>query len=801
MTRRKRSRARARFFGVQLFLAAALLLITGAAHTQAQTKPLAAESIVNDTDLFPFDSVTLSPDGKWITYVTSDPTKPMRFDYMGQRFAKSGYPMLAGAQAMSVWVSEVATGNAIQMTQATGSSWMPSWSPDGRYLAFYSDRSGTGTVWVWDRQSKTVRQISQAGTHPAWWHARPDWTADSKAVVVPLLPEGKTLEDVLKMSPLPSGEKPPEAPVDLKAPSVHVYAFHPGEQPAKGPAGPAAAGANPDEIEGTAFMNGLYYSDMASIDVDSGKVTRLVKGVRVMSYALSPDKTKLGILTAEGETPHTQQLVYLIKVYDFHDQSTKDLAKGYMEPNNLDTRFMWSPDSTRFAYSDTGKTAERAAYVVDVKSGNRTKITAKVPATNMDFTWGPPLWDRAGKFVYLTDNVDGTIYEVSADGESARGIVKPGLAVKDVAVSEVDCGFWSPDKGATIFVQAHDKTTKKDSIYSVRLASGDWTKVYESDEAIGMRQMGAFIGAAENGGALIFPAESATHPTELYALDLGSKQTRRISKLNPQYDNAALGTVKIIDWLSLQGEQLHGALLLPAGYEQGKKYPLVVFVYGGDMGSDKANRFAFGWGAAFNPQMYASRGYAVLYPDIPLHPGTPVQDLVSAVIPGANKAVELGIADPARMAVSGQSFGGYNTISLITQTNIFKAAIATSAATVDLWSGYTGFYGGMPSATGYYEEGQGGMKGNPWALKERYFDNSPFFFLDRVNTPLMMERGMMDDISVNSENVYISLRVLNKDVELLEYDHEDHVIQQPVNLIDFWNRRLAWLDKYLGPSK
>jgi dipeptidyl aminopeptidase/acylaminoacyl peptidase len=59
----------------------------------------------------------------------------------------------------------------------------------------------------------------------------------------------------------------------------------------------------------------------------------------------------------------------------------------------------------------------------------------------------------------------------------------------------------------------------------------------------------------------------------------------------------------------------------------------------------------------------------------------------------------------------------------------------------------------------------------------------------------------MDDISVNSENVYISLRVLNKDVELLEYDHEDHVIQQPVNLIDFWNRRLAWLDKYLGPTK
>jgi dipeptidyl aminopeptidase/acylaminoacyl peptidase len=361
--------------------------------------------------------------------------------------------------------------------------------------------------------------------------------------------------------------------------------------------------------------------------------------------------------------------------------------------------------------------------------------------------------------------------------------------------------MWSPDNGSTIYIQAHDKITKKDAIYSVRMSTGEWTKVYEGDEAIGMRQMGALIGAGQDGGKLIFPSESATHPTEVFALDLASKQTARVSKLNPQYDAVGLGSVKIVDWLSLQGEQLHGALLLPVNYEAGKKYPMVVFVYGGDTGSDKVNRFAFAWGAAFNPQMYASRGYAVLYPDVPLHPGTPVQDLVSAVIPGVNKVVEMGVADPARLAVSGQSFGGYNTIALITQTNIFKAAIATSAATVDLWSGYTGFYAGMPSATGYYEEGQGGMKGTPWAFKERYYENSPFFFLDRVNTPLMMERGLMDDISVNSENVYISLRVLNKDVELLEYDHEDHVIQQPVNLIDFWNRRLAWLDKYLGPTK
>jgi hypothetical protein len=74
------------------------------------------------------------------------------------------------------------------------------------------------------------------------------------------------------------------------------------------------------------------------------------------------------------------------------------------------------------------------------------------------------------------------------------------------------------------------------------------------------------------------------------------------------------------------------------------------------MGSDKGNRFAFGWGSAFNPQMCPTRGYAVLYPDVPMHPGTPVDDVISAVVPGVNKTVELGIVDPERLAVIGPKF-------------------------------------------------------------------------------------------------------------------------------------------------
>jgi dipeptidyl aminopeptidase/acylaminoacyl peptidase len=278
---------------------------------------------------------------------------------------------------------------------------------------------------------------------------------------------------------------------------------------------------------------------------------------------------------------------------------------------------------------------------------------------------------------------------------------------------------------------------------------------------------------------------------------LNQPQPAPLSNLNPQYNSASMGNVRVISWRSLKGESLFGALLLPSEYEEGEKYPLVVWVYGGQMGSDYGNRFGFGWGSAFNPQMWASRGYAVLFPDIPLHPGTPVDDLVSAVVPGINKTEELGIVNPERLAVMGQSFGGYNTIALLTRTTIFKAAVATSSATTNLFEGYTSFEGGVAPWMGYYEEGQGGMKGTPWEFKERYYDNSPIFFLDRVQTPLLLERGSTDLISRNSGNVFSALRRLNKEVEFLEYDHEGHVVQQPANVIDFWNRRIEWLNRYL----
>lgn len=773
-----------------------LALLLAVQVPAADRVPLTPEALVRDVDLFSFESLLPSPDNKWIVFEAGDPSKHMQFDYVGQRSTKSGFPMLASALAFGVWVSEVSTGTSFQLTSEQGSSWNPNWSPDSRYLAFYSDRSGDAAFWVWDRETKRARQVSDAPIRSSWWRERPEWSSDGKTVICKILPQDMTREDMLRLSPLyrqhAASENP--APADSRAPTVHVYSHHPSEAKTNEIKGSTA------ELEAVDFLDSGYLADLARIDVATGKVTRLAKRLRPMFYAYSPDQTTLSILNVEGMVPNTQQLAYSLKLLNLADLNLRTVvARGFLDANNLTTRVTWSPDGTELAYTDTGKTEKRACYVVNVKTGNKLKISSQIPESSSDFSWGPPLWDKNGRFVYLLDSTAGRLWEVSADGEKTREVVKiPGLLISDMAVSEALGTYWSLDGGTTAYIRTHDPVSKKDALYSLRVDSGETAKLYEGDESISAREMGALIGVTQGSGTLIYSSQSASRPEDVWALQLNQSKPAPLSNLNPQYNSASMGQVKMIEWKSLRGESLRGTLLLPGKYQEGEKYPLVVWVYGGQMGSDYGNRFGFGWGSTFNPQMWASRGYAVLFPDIPLHPSTPVDDLVSAVIPGVNKTVELGIVDPERLAVMGQSFGGYNTIALLTRTTIFKAAIAMSSATTNLFEGYTSFEGGIAPWMGYYEEGQGGMKGTPWEFKERYYDNSPIFFLDRVQTPLLLERGSTDLISRNSGNVFNALRRLNKDVEFLEYDHEEHVVQQPVNVVDFWNRRIDWVNRYLN---
>src|SRR5262249_44693679 len=142
-----------------------------------------------------------------------------------------------------------------------------------------------------------------------------------------------------------------------------------------------------------------------------------------------------------------------------------------------------------------------------------------------------------------------------------------------------------------------------------------------------------------------------------------------------------------VEWRSIDGAVMHGALIYPAGYEAGKSYPLIVKVYGGSEISNDLNRFGYAVAPFENLQIFATRGYAILLADSQVNVGSPMVDLMKTVMPGINKVVEMGVADPDRIGVTGHSYGGYSTLSLLVQSPRFKAAVMR-AGMGDLIGGY-----------------------------------------------------------------------------------------------------------------
>ena len=167
-----------------------------------------------------------------------------------------------------------------------------------------------------------------------------------------------------------------------------------------------------------------------------------------------------------------------------------------------------------------------------------------------------------------------------------------------------------------------------------------------------------------------------------------------------------------------------------------------------------------------------------------------MEDIGKAVLSGADELIRLGYTDPDRMAVMGQSYGSYTVLCLLVQTQRFKAAVLTAAVVhPDLYADYL-------RNPPYYLDGQGNLGTTPWQSPQVYRDNSPFFAMDRISTPILIGQGS-EDSAETARAIYTALKDLGKDAELRIYENEEHVLSNPANVEDFWQRRLKFLEEHL----
>ena len=513
-----------------------------------------------------------------------------------------------------------------------------------------------------------------------------------------------------------------------------------------------AVGFDLAPYERQASVDGKQLRDLYAIDVMSGARSIIAKGVQ------NPGGGGFGGGASQPFSPDGQRAVWYNdgdwNVYDFAAHTSRKLTDG------IATKFWDDEDDHN---------------------------VIKPPSA-------PPFgWSRDSRYVILRDNWDlwrvpvagGAALNITGNGKSAgmRYQARVGAAPRERGI----------DLTRPLFVETYGERTKKEGLATVDAMKGGARALSWEDDKVDYRR-------ARDADTWVYTRQTFVHFPDFYAADAGLANERRLTDANPQQSEVAWSAgARLIDYTcDNNGDRLQGALFLPAGYETGKQYPTVTYIYEKlsqglhAYAQPNATRYA-------NPSVYTSRGYAFFMPDITYKLDDPGRSAVWCVVPAVKAAIASGIVDSANVALQGHSWGGYQTSFIATQTNIFKTAIAGAPLT-DMVSMFSSVYWNSGNTNqGIFISSQGRFRSSYAKNPDAYLRNSPNRFADSLHIPFMILHNDRDGAVDFNQGItyYNTLRELGKDVVLLEYVGENHGLARPINQKDYALRMQEWFDHFL----
>ncbi|MCH5232871.1 MAG: S9 family peptidase [Muribaculaceae bacterium] len=295
-------------------------------------------------------------------------------------------------------------------------------------------------------------------------------------------------------------------------------------------------------------------------------------------------------------------------------------------------------------------------------------------------------------------------------------------------------------------------------------------------------------------------ANFSVSPNVYYTRDIAGKGATRVTDSNPQMGDYSWGTAQLFKWYAYDGKPSEGVLYLPEDFDPEKEYPMIAYFY--EIYSDMLfNHFdmepSWSW---INIPFYVSRGYVVFLPDIHYTAGVPGECAYNYVCSGVEEVCrQFPNINKNKIGIDGQSWGGYQTAYLVTRTNMF--ACAGSGAPV---SNMSSAFGGIRWESGssrqaQYEVGQSRIGRNLWESPQLYLANSPVFYADRVETPLLIMHNDADGAVPWYQGIemFMALRRLGKPVWMLQYNSEAHNLRERRNRKDITKRLQQFFDHYL----
>ncbi|MDE3003436.1 MAG: prolyl oligopeptidase family serine peptidase [Gemmatimonadota bacterium] len=618
------------------------------------------------------------------------------------------------------------------------------WSPDGEHLAYFAHGEDGYSLRVFDASARRGSAIDLRTELDIASSSPLVWSPDGRSVLVSLRPAGW-------------GAEAREAFLDLTVAPVIVQ------------------DSRNDFLAWDRVRNLANRQITVLVSLADGGVEEILSDLTPSAPRFSADgSTLLYATAARTKTSYTRRdgTEYAIHALDLESGESSAL----MGPTEERLSYAWSEAGDAFAYAEEG-----AVFVQSIGSDEPVDVTdghREVEGDSTELRFSLDGWSPDGSSLLLTSRLGWHLADTAGDGihlvleldEDAEA--RPRRSVQS----------WSED-GRWLYFSYSARDQWQRGLKRLDLRSGQLETLILDDH------MYRSWNVSKNGEHIVYAMSDGDRPDEIYVADNSGKSTT-LTTMNPQLDDVALTRSELIEYLDVDGNRLYGILYYPSNYQPGETYPLVAEIY----------EQYFDNGYNENMNLITAQGWFGFRPSVRFEEGYPGEAWLKAVPNAINEIIDRGLVDPDQLGVYGQSYGGYATNLLITQTDRFAAA-ANVSGKVNIIS----FLGDSPKITtrnyAAAEVGQDRIGATLWEQPHKYINTSAVMFADRIETPLLMLSGEGDwnVPATNQREMYYALRRLGKDVVWVHYTAGGHGAGRASteeDFVDHWRRMVDWFAEH-----
>jgi len=636
-----------------------------------------------------------------------------------------------------LWRVNVAAGDAVQLTRGRKSAGEAQWSPDGRWLAFVTEREAYVAEPFAAVQKEAAAQDGGKGD-----------AADA----------AKPAAKQIWIIPTDGGEAWPLTKSETDVEDFHwakdgkAVLFTAAERPTKASKARKERYSAYEVIEKDYEQNQLWWVDAAAaIKATAPQAASQLTfdpTLSINSFAISPDSTRVAFSAA-----HNPLLAFMKDEHIY----LMDLPRSTSGPASVSKIVAMSGPDRSPIFSPDGK---QIAFVTSL---------------------GQPKFFYANSHIALVD--------------VAAVLAKPALTpgdVRDLTKSfDEDPQTLDWVSNGLYFGATQRMTARLFRLESATLA----VQPVSTDDALIIDE----ASVTPDGNYIAFTADDATHLTELYVSSSKTFAPRKLTDLTAQVRGWTLGSVEVVSWKSKDGTLIEGVLHKPADFDPKRKYPLLVKIHGGPTGVSQPRFLPNDY--AYPVQAFLAKGALVLEPNYRGSAGyggafraLNVRNLgvgdMWDVMSGVDSLIAKGMVDPNRLAAMGWSQGGYISAFLTTHTNRFKA-ISVGAGISD-WATYYVSTDITPFTPQY-------LGATPWDDPQIYAKTSPITTIRQAKTPTLIQHGSADRrVPVpDSFELYRGLLDQHVDARLILYTGFGHGIDKPKSALALIQANLDWFSHYL----